>query len=68
MSIEEELEKYNQLKIDLLKMSKCIEDCDISQKELYQNICLEYSKELKNAKNALASKYGIKACQCCNLP
>lgn len=47
MSIEEELEKYNQLKIDLLKMSKCIEDCDISQKELYQNICLEYSKELK---------------------
>ena len=64
-SIEEEFKKYNQIKIDLVNMSKCIQSCEGPQKNCYQNICLEYSKELKKIKKAIESDYGINICACC---
>lgn len=65
--IEKQFEKYNQVKMDLLKMSKCIECCEESRKDLYQNICVEYSKELKEIKKSIEETYGIKICKCCSL-
>lgn len=65
-NIEYELKKYNKIKTDFLKMSKCLKHCDKSQKELYQNICIEYSMELKKIKNSLESMYDVKICQCCS--
>lgn len=60
--IEEEFDKYNQVKCEMLKMSKNICCCDESLKELYQNICIEYTKELKNIKKSIKSIYGINLC------
>lgn len=66
MTIEKELEKYNRIKIDLLKMAQCIDDCtEKSEKEFYQNICIEYSKELKKLKKSIESTYEIQLCKCC---
>lgn len=65
-NIDAEIEKYNQLKIDLLKISKCIECCEEKNKEeMYQNIALEYSKELKHLKKAIEKEYKIKLCCYC---
>lgn len=65
-TIEKEFEKYNQLKIDLLKISKCIQCCDEKRdEERYQNIALEYSKELKNLTNMIEQEYKISLCNCC---
>ncbi|ECO1678061.1 hypothetical protein [Peribacillus frigoritolerans] len=64
--IEKELKKYNQLKIDLLKISKCIECCEEQTDEaMFQNIALEYSKEMKNLKEAIEKEYEISFCSCC---
>ncbi|MGE6377988.1 hypothetical protein [Peribacillus muralis] len=64
--IEVDIKKYNQVKISLLKTSKCIECCvQPNEKELYQNIAIEYSKELKLLKNSLEDTYDLKLCSCC---
>lgn len=65
-TIEKELGKYNQLKIDLLKISKCIQCCEEKKdEERYQNIALEYSKELKTLTNIIEQEYNISLCNCC---
>lgn len=64
-AIEEKFEAYNKLKIDLLKISKCIECCEESQIELYQDLCIEYSKELKTMKKSIEETYGVELCSCC---
>lgn len=63
-TIEKEIEKINQIKIDLLKMSQCIEKCAEPQKELYQNICIEYSRELKKIKKSIEAIYNVSICEC----
>lgn len=64
--IENKISKYNRLKLDLLKISKCIECCETEpEKETYQNIAIEYSKELKRMHNTLEDIYGVKICGCC---
>lgn len=55
--LESELKKYQQIKIELLRMAKCIECCRESEKEMYQNICFEYSKELRKVKEIIDSVY-----------
>ena len=66
MPIEEELKRYTRIKLDLLKMAKCIDACaNKSEEEFYQNICIEYSKELRNIKRSIESTYGIKICKYC---
>lgn len=61
-----EIRKYNQLKIDLLKISKCVECCgEQKDREFYQNIALEYSKELKNLKKFIETEYEVSLCHCC---
>jgi hypothetical protein len=66
--IEKELQKYNQIKTDLLKMAKCIDACtEKSEEEFYQNLCLEYSKELKNIKKTIEESYNVKICSCCKV-
>ncbi len=62
MPFEDKLRKYNQIKIDLLKMSKHLDFCDETEKNLYQNICVEYTKELKEIKKSLEQTYGIEIC------
>lgn len=64
-AIEKKFEKYNQIKIDLLNVSKCLECCEESQKDLYQNICVEYSKELKKMKKHIEDTYEVSISNCC---
>lgn len=65
MNIEEELKRYNRIKTDLLKMAKYIDVCaNKSEEEFYQNICLEYSKELKKVKKCIESTHDVKICEC----
>ncbi|WP_235924804.1 hypothetical protein [Neobacillus sedimentimangrovi] len=67
VKIEMELKKYNRIKSDLLKMAKCIDSCsETSEKEFYQNVCLEYSKELKQIKKFIEDSYDIEICPCCD--
>ena len=64
--IENEIKKYTQLKIDLLKISKCIECCEEKNREdMYQNIALEYSINLKKLKEFIEKEYHISLCRCC---
>nr|WP_194950050.1 hypothetical protein [Anoxybacillus flavithermus] len=63
--IDEKIKKYNQIKIDLLKIVKCIDCCTEDEKELYQNIAIEYSKELKRLKKSIESAYDVKICDYC---
>lgn len=65
LDMEYKINKYNQIKTELLKMSKCIEYCEASEVERYQDICLEFSKELKEMKKHIESTYGIEICNCC---
>ena len=46
-NIESNIKRYNELKIDLLNISKCIETCEECDKEFYQNIAIQYSKNIK---------------------
>ncbi|MDQ7723546.1 hypothetical protein P9293_00045 [Bacillus inaquosorum] len=64
--IEKNINKYNKVKLDLMRISKCIECCaSPKEKETYQNIAIEYTKELKRMNSALENIYGIKICGCC---
>lgn len=45
--IEEKVKKYNQVKIDLMKIAQCINCCNEDERETYQDIALNYSKHLK---------------------
>lgn len=66
--LEKDLKKYNQIKTDLLKMSKCIECCEQdNEKAMYQNVTIEYSKELKQLQKSLEATYGVKLCSCCKV-
>ncbi|MGG3641428.1 hypothetical protein [Bacillus gobiensis] len=65
-SIENEFIKYNKLKLELLKTVQCIDCCqDKREEEIYQNISLEYSKELRNLKEFIEKEYQISLCNCC---
>jgi hypothetical protein len=67
MKLENEFKKYNRIKIELLKMAKCIDACtEKSEEELYQNVCLEFSKELRQIKKSIEETYNIEICGCCD--
>lgn len=67
-NIEMEIRKYSKIKLDLLKISKCIECCELdNEKETYQNIAIEYSKELKRIYSSLEDIYDVKICGCCKI-
>lgn len=58
--------KYNRIKTDLLKMARCIHACkEKSEEEMYQNVCLEFSRELKNIQKSIEDSYNVKMCGCC---
>lgn len=65
--IEKDFKKYNQIKIDLLKVSKCLEFCEDKQEEeeIFRK-ALEHSTELKNTKEFLENEYQIKICKSCS--
>lgn len=64
MTIEKDFKKYNLIKTDLLNMAKCIDECSkSSEKEFYQDICLEYSKELKRMRKAIEETYNVNLCK-----
>lgn len=66
LSIEDEVLKYSKLKSDLLKIVRCIDCCtNENEKEMYQNIALEYSKGLKSLHNSIQKEYQITFCSCC---
>jgi len=66
--VEQKIKKYNQIKMDLLNVSKCIDCCSsINEKEVYQNIALKYSEEMKQIKDLLEKIYDVKICSCCRL-
>jgi hypothetical protein len=63
--VEDKIEKLNRIKIDLLKISQCIEHCSSEdEKDMYQNIAIEYSKEIKKVKSAIEKTYDIKIFCC----
>lgn len=64
--IEHEFQKYNKLKVDLLKISKCIECCEEEKEQgFYQDLAMEYSKELKNLMKSIENEYHITLCDRC---
>ncbi|MBY0065215.1 hypothetical protein H7K08_25745 [Priestia aryabhattai] len=63
--IEERVTKYNEIKIDLIKISQCIDCCNDDEKEIYQDIALTYSKQLKSIKESIEKIYNIDLCNCC---
>ncbi|MCM3024988.1 hypothetical protein [Heyndrickxia ginsengihumi] len=67
-AIDENVMKYNQIKVDLLKIAQCIDCCTDNEKELYQDIAMEYSKELRRIKSSIEEIYGIKLYGCCSFP
>ncbi|MBR9747575.1 hypothetical protein ACQVWD_26430 [Bacillus cereus] len=66
--IEEKVKKYNQVKIDLMKIAQCIDCCNEDEREIYQDIALNYSKHLKYIQESIEKIYGIDICNCCTLP
>ncbi|WP_456364983.1 hypothetical protein C1N73_34430 (plasmid) [Priestia aryabhattai] len=63
--IESKVTKYNQVKIDLIKIFHCIDCCSEDEKEIYQDIALNYSKQLKSIKESIERIYGIELSGCC---
>ncbi|MEK4749798.1 hypothetical protein NST77_19860 [Niallia sp. FSL W8-0177] len=46
-------------------MSNCIETCKTNkEKDSYQNICIEYSKQLQALEESIEETYGIHLCCC----
>lgn len=66
--MEKEMQKCIKVKLDLLKVSRCIDYCQTAkEKDFYQNIALEYSIELKRIYSFLEDMYDLKICVCCKL-
>ncbi|MDF2083910.1 hypothetical protein [Bacillus pseudomycoides] len=65
-NIENNIVRYNELKIDLLNISKCIETCEECDKEFYQDIAIQYSKRHREMKKFIEKTYNIKICECCS--
>lgn len=66
VEMEKQIKNYNRVKMDLLKISKCIECCESqSEKEVYQDAAMGLSKELKRIYECLEKAYDIKICGCC---
>ncbi|KYD20098.1 hypothetical protein [Saccharococcus caldoxylosilyticus] len=64
--IDRDLKAYMQLKIDLLKITECIDYCtEEKDKEYFRMKALHYSKELKKLREYIEEIYGLKLCQCC---
>jgi hypothetical protein len=63
-NIESNIRRYNELKIDLLKISKCLENCEEYDKEFYQDIAIQYSKKHKEMKKFIEKTYDVKICEC----
>lgn len=67
-TIVEKVKKYNQIKMDMMRIVKCIDCCtENEEKEFYQNVAISYSKELRRVKGAIEDTYGIQICNCCAL-
>jgi len=66
MKLEETVTKYNQVKADLMKIAQCIDCCNEEEKEIYQDIALNYSKQLKSIKESVERVYGVELCNCCS--
>ena len=64
--IESKVTKYNQVKIDLIKIFHCIDCCSEDEKEIYQDIALNYSKQLKSIKESIEKIYGVEISSCCS--
>jgi len=62
VSLEHELLKINELKKDLLLVSKCIDNCNAEEIYFYQDLCLSYSKRLKKLYNTINKEYNTKIC------
>ncbi|KIU04524.1 hypothetical protein ACFVRW_14330 [Bacillus subtilis] len=61
-TFEKDIKKIHQIKIDLLKISKCIDACTDEEKSVYQDIAGEYSKALKVVKASIEDAYDVKLC------
>ena len=66
--VDQNIKAYMQLKIELLKLAKCIDDCiEEKDREYYRMEVLHYSNKLKKLKESIEETYGLKICQCCFL-
>jgi len=65
--LEERVTEYNQVKSHLMKIAQCIDCCSEEEKEIYQDIALNRSKQLRSIKESIESIYGIELCGCCSL-
>ncbi|PEZ06124.1 hypothetical protein CN330_27535 [Priestia megaterium] len=63
-TIEEKVKIYNKIKIDLIKVSQCLEFCAENDKTFYQDIALNYSNQLKSIKEAIEKTYNVEICEC----
>ncbi|MBG9597826.1 hypothetical protein ABE17_13140 [Bacillus mycoides] len=62
MDIKKEVVKYNQLKSDLLKIVKKIDDCEKTEVPFYQDLAICYSKEVHRLSQSIEDIYKLKIC------
>ncbi|MGN4667868.1 hypothetical protein ACTFRP_18890 [Bacillus cereus group sp. MYBK234-1] len=58
-TFEKQLIKYNALKSEWLYIVRKLDVCEQEERELYQNIALEYANYLKKFDSILKLKFGI---------
>ncbi|WP_197219082.1 MULTISPECIES: glutaredoxin family protein [Bacillus cereus group] len=62
IDIKKEVVKYNQLKSDLLKIVKKIDDCEKTEVPFYQDLAICYSKEVHRLSQSIEDIYKLKIC------
>lgn len=58
------IENYQKLKIEMLQVIQCLDQCHEKDREFYQERALIFSKELKNFRESIAKQHGIQMCKC----
>ncbi|MGN4444938.1 hypothetical protein ACTFOB_08500 [Bacillus cereus group sp. MYBK79-1] len=57
--IEKELKRYNELKRDLMTVTKCIECCQEDDICFYQDLARVYTNKLQAFHNFIEKEYGV---------
>ncbi|WIY58996.1 hypothetical protein [Bacillus arachidis] len=57
--IEKELKRYNELKKDLMTITKCLDYCQADDVCFYQDLAMVYTNKLQSFHNFIEKEYGV---------
>ncbi|PRT15859.1 hypothetical protein C6360_27330 [Bacillus wiedmannii] len=63
-TITDSIQRYNDLKINLLNIIKCIDHCPDAEKGFYRDVALIYSNHLKKMQEEIEKIHHFKFCNC----